>query len=313
MSKRRLNILPLHEVKEQEGSVALGRFPSYLHRSLPAGNTLWKTHDVLNSQRLPTVCEEAHCPNLPECYAQKTATFLAMGKECTRSCSFCSIAFSKVPAALEEDEPMRLATSVKQLGLRHVVITMVARDDLPDGGATHLAKIMGAVRSENPGATIEVLTSDFAGNHEALKSVLDAAPEIFNHNVETVRALTPRVRHKATYERSLSLLAFAKSYGPKTMYVKSGLMLGLGEHKEEVHETLCDLAAISCDIVTIGHYLQPSRNKLNVKAFVTPEDFASYAAFGEQCGIAHVYAGPFVRSSYNAATLFHALEGHKNV
>lgn len=299
---RKLPLLP--DLPEEEAKTDLkGRFPSWLHRKLPKGGALWKTHDVLNQFRLPTVCEEAKCPNLPECYSQKTATFLAMGKSCTRNCGFCSIDFSKTPKPLEEDEPLRLAESVKALGLKHVVITMVARDDLEDGGASHLAKIIVGVRKINPGVSIEVLTSDFAGNEKALQCVLDARPEIFNHNIETVRELTPRVRHKATYERTLSILRYVKTVSRGT-YVKSGLMLGLGETPSQVQATLRDLYEAGCDIITMGHYLQPTREKLRVKSFVTPEEFEAYATYARTLGVAHVYAGPFVRSSYNAASLY---------
>lgn len=300
----KLNILPPNFDQENENSVVgLGRFPKWLHRRLPKTNELWKTHDILNTHRLPTVCEEARCPNLLECYSKKTATFLAMGKACTRSCPFCSIDFSKTPKPLEEDEPLRLAQSVKELGLTHVVITMVARDDLVDGGALHLARIIEKVRQINEKVTLEVLTSDFSGNEEAYNLVLEARPEIFNHNIETVRALTPKVRHKATYERSLALLSYAKKSG-KVLFVKSGLMLGLGETSEEIEETLYDLQKAGCDIVTMGQYLQPENHALKVKAFIPPEEFERYARLGEKLGLKHVYAAPFVRSSYNAASLF---------
>lgn len=303
---RRLNVLPENQEKKEDETASVcgtGRFPSWLHRKLPKTNTLWQTHSVLNTHRLPTVCEEAKCPNLLECYSKKTATFLAMGKTCTRSCPFCSIDFSKAPKPLEKDEPQRLAASVKALGLKHVVITMVARDDLPDGGALHLFEIIQEVRRQNEGATIEVLTSDFQGNEEALDIVLKAKPEIFNHNIETVRALTPKVRHKATYDRTLSLLSYIKKSGVK-LFIKSGLMLGLGEEKGQVEETLNDLHDAGCDIVTIGQYLQSDHYKLKVKSFVHPDMFESYAEYGRNIGIKHVFAGPFVRSSYNAASVF---------
>jgi len=276
---------------------------------MPNGKGVWETHRILDSHRLPTVCEEAKCPNLLECYSQKTATFLALGKACTRNCGFCDIDFSATPKGLEADEPQRLAQSVKELGLRHVVITMVARDDLPDGGANQLVKIIQAVRAVNEGVTIEILTSDFEGKEESLALVLSARPDIFNHNLETVRELTPRVRHRATYERTLHVLQYAKSYG-QNMYVKSGIMVGLGETQEQVKSSLEDLRAAGCDIVTIGHYLQPNRQKLRVKSFVTPEQFEEYAVYGRSIGIPHMYSGPFVRSSYNAASLFNTLKEH---
>lgn len=297
----KLNVLP-----ENPDPKSRGRFPSWLHRKLPKGGNLWKTHAVLDENRLPTVCEEARCPNLLECYSKKTATFLVMGSACTRSCGFCDIDFAKNPLPLEKDEPKRLARSVKALGLSHVVITMVARDDLEDGGAAHLASIIRAVREENTSARVEVLTSDFAGNLEALDTVLNEKPEIFNHNIETVRSLTPRVRHKATYDRTLQMLRHAKK-SALSMYVKSGFMVGLGESQEEVHETLRDLHATGVEIVTIGQYLQPNRRKLLVKSFPTPDEFNAYAEYGKSIGIPFVYSGPFVRSSYNAAEVFSQL------
>lgn len=299
---KRLNILPNNPEQEQEGgAVKLGRFPSWLHRRLPKGSELAQTGKILAQHRLHTVCEEAKCPNLLECWSHKTATFLIMGKECTRNCGFCDIDFSKAPKPLEADEPLRVSESVRELGLRHVVITMVARDDLPDGGSGHFVRVMEEVRRGNPGVTIEVLTSDFAGHPSAWQTVLDASPEIFNHNIETVRELTPRVRHKATYDRTLELLRYASSHRSSArMKVKSGLMVGLGETEGQVFQTLKDLKEAGCDIVTIGQYLQSNRQKLLVKAFVTPEQFKKYESFGYQIGLSYLYSGPFVRSSYNA-------------
>lgn len=293
MAENKLNILP--ENKEAE----TGRFPSWLHYKLPKGGSLFKTNDILRKYKLNTVCEEAKCPNRLECYSKKTATFLALGKQCTRSCGFCSIDFSKAPKAPEADEPERIAQSSKELGLKHVVITMVARDDLSDGGAEHIASIIRETRKTNPGVTIEVLTSDFSGNFSAIDLVLDEQPDIFNHNIETVRSLTPRIRHKATYDRTLSVLSYVKEQ-KKSGFVKSGIMVGLGETKEEVEETLRDLHQCGCDIVTIGHYLQSTSHNLRVKSFVTPEEFKSYEEYGYALGIKHMYCGPFVRSSYNA-------------
>ncbi len=304
MNRKKLNILPENtEEADPDRAVGPGRFPKWLHRKLPPGNALWETQKIVNNNRLPTVCEEARCPNLLECWSQKTATFLAMGKECTRNCGFCSIDFSKKPKALEEDEPKRLAHSVEELQLKHVVITMVARDDLPDGGASHLAKIIAEIRLRKPDVTIEVLTSDFDGNEASLRTILEANPEIFNHNVETVRRLTPRVRHKATYERSLSILKNCSLAAPH-IFVKSGLMVGLGETVEEVQETICDMKEAGCQIITMGQYLQPDNHKLRVKEFVTPEQFEEYAAFGRKIGVKFMFCGPFVRSSYNAASIF---------
>jgi lipoic acid synthetase len=301
---KKLNILPDNpESGDSTDVVGSGRFPSWLHRRLPTTNQLWRTQKILDEHRLPTVCEEARCPNHLECWSQKTATFLAMGKTCTRNCGFCSIGFSNQPPSLEEDEPQRIAYSVKQLDLKHVVITMVARDDLEDGGSHHLSKIVAEVRHQNPSSTIEVLTSDFNGNLEALKRIIDCKPEIFNHNIETVRSLSSRVRHRATYERTLSVLKIVSRSGGSIL-VKSGLMVGLGEKQEEVHETIRDLKDAGCQIVTIGQYLQPDRHKLRVKEFVTPQQFEAYAAYGKAIGIKYMYCGPFVRSSYNAGAVF---------
>lgn len=302
VKKSRLNILPNNPEQHKEGDVVgPGRFPSWLHRKLPKGADLWKTGTIIQENRLHTVCEEARCPNLLECWSKKTATFLIMGKECTRSCGFCSIDFAKTPKALEDDEPERVADSVLKLKLKHVVITMVARDDLSDGGAAHLARVIHAIRTASPESTIEVLTSDFRGEAESLRIVLNARPDIFNHNIETVRELTPKVRHTATYDKTLSVLKYASTHSSHgCMPVKSGLMVGLGETAEQVRTTLRDLKDAGCQIVTIGQYLQPHNHKLRVKAFVTPDEFAAYEVYGISIGIPYMYCGPFVRSSYNA-------------
>ncbi len=294
----KLNRLPINP-ESYEGEEPRGRFPSWLHRNLPKGANLFKTNAILEKYRLNTVCEEAKCPNRFECYSNKTATFLALGKECTRNCGFCDIDFSKAPRAPEADEPLRIAGSVKELGLQHVVITMVARDDLPDQGSSHIAAIIRTVRQECPGVSIEVLTSDFSGEQTALDRVLAEKPDVFNHNIETVRELTPRVRHRATYDRTLSVLRHVKESG-LAGHLKSGLMVGLGETEPQVEETITDLRNAGCDIITIGQYLQANHRKLLVKAFVTPEQFKQYETFGYSIGIKQMYCGPFVRSSYNA-------------
>ena len=315
---RSLNVLPsnpeITEKNEEENQVVKpGRFPSWLHRPLPKGNQLQQTGNILSDHRLHTVCEEAKCPNLLECWSRKTATFLVMGKECTRNCGFCDIDFSKNPKPLEEDEPKRIGESVKELGLKHVVITMVARDDLEDGGSLQLAKIMNEVRLQNRHITLEVLTSDFAGNKQAWQTILDAAPNIFNHNIETVRELTPRIRHKATYDRTLEMLHYIASHRSHSqMKVKSGLMVGLGETDEQVYQTLKELKEAGCDIVTIGQYLQPNRQKLMVKSFVSPTHFKKYEEFGYALGIPYLYCGPFIRSSYNADRVIQDLYSTEN-
>lgn len=294
--KSKLNILP----ENPEEDASLGRFPSWLHRNLPKGGALHKTGELLKKYRLNTVCEEAKCPNRFECYSKKTATFLALGKECTRNCGFCDIDFSKTPKGAEADEPNRIALSVKELGLKHVVITMVARDDLEDGGAAHIAAIIRETRTINPGCTIELLTSDFEGKFASIDTVLAESPEIYNYNVETVQRLSPRVRHKATYERTLSILSYIKASG-KTNFVKSGLMVGMGETREEVFATIDDLKQAGCSIITIGQYLQANKRKLLVKEFIHPDVFKSYEEYGLSIGVKYMHCGPFIRSSYNAA------------
>ncbi len=306
VKRKRLNVLPPNP--QQQEDAPLGRFPSWLHRKLPTGNHLQQTGSLLNSQRLHTVCEEAKCPNRWECWSRQTATFLVMGKECTRACGFCDIATSTTPPPLDADEPRRVAESAKALGLSHVVVTMVARDDIADGGAAHIAQVVAEIRKLSPNSTVELLTSDLGGSEAAWNTVLAAQPEIFNHNIETVRTLTPRVRHKATYDRTLSLLAYTKKHKQTpNMFVKSGIMVGLGETEDEVFATLHDLKNAGCDIVTIGQYLQPNHRKLLVKAFVPPEQFECYANYGRSIGIPHMYCGPFVRSSYNADLVLKAV------
>lgn len=291
---------------DNKPSVEPKRFPKWLHRPMPKGGNLFKTSGIIENYNLNTVCEEAKCPNRWECYSEKTATFLALGSACTRACGFCDIDFSKEPPPPEEDEPKRIALSVKELGLKHAVITMVARDDLPDKGALQIKRIIEEIRAENPGATVEVLTSDFSGDLEALETVLSAKPEIFNHNIETVERLTKRIRHKATYERTLKVLNHAKKVNG-ALYIKSGLMVGMGEEEAEVKQTLSDLFSAGVDIVTIGQYLQASQKKLRVKDFIHPDTFKLYETFGRNIGFKEVYSGPFVRSSYNAAKILEKL------
>ncbi len=300
--QRRLNVLPQNPQRDEDGrAVKIGRFPSWLHRSLSKGGEREETENILSKNRLHTVCEEAKCPNLAECWSRGTATFLVMGRSCTRSCGFCDIDFAKIPGPLDPEEPLRVAKAAQEMGLRHIVITMVARDDLVDGGSGHLVEVMKCVRIFNAEAKVEVLTSDFSGNESSWQAILEADPDVFNHNIETVRELTCRVRHKATYERTLALLRYASLHRlrPATK-IKSGLMVGLGETDAQVFQALVDLKEAGCDGVTIGQYLQPRRNKLQVKAFVTPEKFKQYEEFGYRLGFSFVFSGPFVRSSYHA-------------
>ena len=279
-----------------------GRFPPWLHRNIPEGNALFETDKIINSHCLHTVCNEAKCPNRMECYSKKTATFLVMGKECTRSCSFCNVAYNATPSPLDNNEPERISSSVEELSLKHVVITMVTRDDLEDGGASHLKKIIKSIRRDSPNITIEVLTSDFNGNTQAYDLVLEEKPEIFNHNIETVHNLSSKIRHKASYDRSLSVLQYAKENSANIL-IKSGLMVGLGETPKQVQDTIDDLYEVGCDVITIGQYLQPGKKNVVVKEFIHPRQFREYEEYGLSVGVKYMHCGPFVRSSYNAATI----------
>jgi len=253
---------------------------------------------VLREVGVRTVCEEARCPNIGECFSRPTATFMIAGTRCTRRCGFCAVDTAR-PAPLDPDEPRRIAEASRRMGLRHVVVTAVARDDLGDGGAAHFAATVRAVRVALPSARIEVLTPDFKGDESALRTVLDAAPDVFNHNLETVARLSRAVRPQASYRRSLDVLARAKQLRPSAV-TKSGLMVGLGETADEVRAAMADLRAAACDALTIGQYLQPTRTHLSVVEYVAPETFAEYAKLGRVLGFRHVAAGPFVRSSYHA-------------
>ena len=314
------------------------RLPPWLRKRIPAGGEAAEVRRLLAELGLATVCSGAHCPNLPECYARGTATFLILGNSCTRSCRFCAIE-KRPPGALREDEPHAVAEAAARLKLRHVVITSVTRDDLADGGAGHFARTIRAVRERLLRSIIEVLTPDFRGSHEAIETVLAAGPDIFNHNVETVPRLYAAIRPEADYRRSLDVLAHVKSRlaagggdqcgtaglssrgelaqdstaGQASratsacghrIYTKSGLMLGLGETADEVRACLADLRAAGCDIVTIGQYLAPSAAHQAVARFVDPAEFAAWEAEARALGFAAVASGPFVRSSYQAESVF---------
>lgn len=275
------------------------RLPEWLRIRLPGNDSFASTRALLNELKLHTVCESARCPNHWECWGKGTATFMIGGDRCTRACSFCAVSTAK-PLPLEADEPFRVAEATKRMRLRHVVITGVARDDLADGGADHFARSIEAVRSLNPGTIIEVLTPDFNSNDAALDRVFEAAPHIFNHNLETVRRLTPSVRSRATYDRSLEVLQKAKSRGRSGLFTKSGLMLGLGETETELFEAMSELRNAGCDILTLGQYLQPTLKHLPVAEFVSPETFKKYGDQARSLGFVHVASGPMVRSSYHA-------------
>jgi lipoic acid synthetase len=255
--------------------------------------------DILRDLDLNTVCEEASCPNIGECFNAGTATFLIMGPACTRACPYCDIDFEKKPKALDPTEPTRLAEAVRRMGLNHVVITSVNRDDLPDGGAEQFRQCIAAVRSASPGTTIEVLIPDLCGNWDALAAILDAAPEVLNHNTETIARLYRRVRPQGDYQRTLELLQRAKAMAPWT-YTKSGIMVGLGETDEEVRQAMADLRSVDCDILTLGQYLQPSPKHLAVQSFITPEQFDAWRVAGEAMGFLQVVSSPLTRSSYHA-------------
>ncbi len=272
--------------------------PAWFRLKLPTAPEFANTTALVRDLRLHTVCESAHCPNRWECWSRSTATFMIAGNRCTRACGFCAVDTSK-PFPLEADEPARVAEGCHRLGLRHVVITMVARDDLKDGAAAHVAQTIRDVRDRNPGIIIEVLTSDFNGRPDSIRAVLDASPDIFNHNIETVERLTPSVRSRAKYHRSLDVLRIARGHAP-TMITKSGLMLGLGETDEEISTALRDLRATGCDIVTIGQYLQPSPAHLPVARWVEPDEFNRWGRLASQLGFRSVASGPLVRSSYHA-------------
>lgn len=283
----------------QRSNPSRPRLPEWLRLKLPTSDSFSRTRSLLDELKLHTVCESAKCPNHWECWSKGTATFMIAGDRCTRACHFCAVSTAK-PLALEADEPARVAEATRRMRLKHVVITAVARDDLKDGGAEHFRQTIEKVRELNPGIVIEVLVPDFLDNDAAIENVLSANPHIYNHNLETVRRLTPSVRHRATYDRSLSVLKKVKAKRSDTIYTKSGLMLGLGETEEELFQALRDLRNSNCDILTLGQYLQPTLQHLPVKEFVTPEKFAEYKTVAEEMGFVHVASGPMVRSSYHA-------------
>jgi lipoic acid synthetase len=276
------------------------RLPSWLKRRLPAGNENFYTHGLLRELKLETVCENARCPNRPECYSRRTATFMVLGNVCTRPCGFCSVPRGET-LDVEDDEPERVAEAAARLGLKHVVITSVTRDDLPDGGAEHFARCVAAVRART-GAAVEVLTPDFLGDAAAIDRVIDARPEVYNHNLETVPRLYRKVRGKADYRRSLDLLERVKQRAPDIV-TKSGLMLGIGETVGELFDVLADLRDVGCDVLTLGQYLAPTLKHIPVARFVPPEEFDALAADARKLGFREVAAGPFVRSSYHAAEM----------
>jgi len=273
--------------------------PDWLRVKAPQWERVGAVKAILQDLGLNTVCEEASCPNIGECFQAGTATFLIMGPACTRACPYCDIDFEKKPQALDPTEPLRLAESVRRMGLSHVVITSVNRDDLADGGASQFVACIEAVRRESPKTTIEVLIPDLCGNWNALDTILAAKPEVLNHNTETVPRLYRRVRPQGDYQRSLELLRRTRELAP-SVYTKSGLMAGLGETDAEVQQVMDDLRAVDCDILTLGQYLQPSPKHLPVVEFVTPDQFNTWRDVGEAKGFLQVVSSPLTRSSYHA-------------
>ncbi|MDR4464605.1 MAG: lipoyl synthase [Nitrospira sp.] len=297
-----MNFVPLDQLRTpssitaQSSINARPRLPSWFKVNAKTGPDYLEIKDTLERLGLHTICEEARCPNRWECWNARTATFLILGDICTRRCHYCSVETGR-PLPVDEKEPSRVAEAVRALGLRHAVITSVNRDELPDGGASVFAETIRQTRQVNPSCTIEVLIPDFEGNEVALAMVCAEKPDILNHNIETVRRLFPSIRPQGKYQRSIDLLARAKQHGMKT---KSGLILGMGETLEEVRDVMRDLRAVDCQIITIGQYLQPTRDHLPVAKFYEPSEFALLEEEGLAMGFTHVESGPLVRSSYHA-------------
>lgn len=283
-----------------DASLHLDKKPDWIKVRLPNNPVFWDTKSMIKDLSLVTVCEEAQCPNRWECWGQGTATFMIAGEKCTRACGFCAVKTAK-PDALEDDEPQRVAEATKRMNLNHVVITAVARDDLKDGGAEHFQNTIEAVRETNPGIVIEVLVPDFNDKDWALDLVMKARPHIFNHNLETVERLTPLVRSRAKYHRSLAVLKKAKEMAGGKVATKSGIMLGLGEKPEEIEQAMDDLRAADVTVLTLGQYLRPTPMHLPVVDYVKPEKFEEWKEMALAKGFRHVASGPLVRSSYHAA------------
>lgn len=273
--------------------------PDWLRVKAPQWERVGNVKEILRDLALNTVCEEASCPNIGECFSAGTATFLIMGPACTRACPYCDIDFEKKPQALDPTEPGRLAEAVRRMKLNHVVITSVNRDDLADGGAMQFVRCIEGVRAVSPQTTIEVLIPDLCANWDALAVILQAAPEVLNHNTETISRLYRRVRPQGNYDRTLELIRRSRQLAP-SVYTKSGIMVGLGETDAEIRACMQDLRAVDCDILTIGQYLQPSQKHLKVDNFIHPEQFAAWKAFGEEIGFLQVVSSPLTRSSYHA-------------
>lgn len=281
------------------------RKPDWLKKKLPDGKPMHEMRHMLRSLQLHTICESALCPNIGECWGEKTATLMIMGEICTRRCGFCDVTTGR-PLPLDPDEPEKVAEAIAEMGLEHAVITTVTRDDLPDGGARHFAETIRAVHRRCPGTTVEVLISDFDAREDLLSIVLEARPEVLAHNLETVERLHRKVRPRFRYERSLEVLAMSRRLAPD-IWTKSNIMVGLGETEEEVIQMMKDLRAVDCDFLTIGQYLRPSARHLPVREFVHPDKFRKYQEIAEDLGFKYVFSGPFVRSSYQAGSALKAV------
>ncbi|MEK6756955.1 MAG: lipoyl synthase [Bacteroidota bacterium] len=289
--------LIIREIPDQQPESPKPRRPEWLKAKIPGGETYARLKNLIDAHRLHTVCEEARCPNMGECWHAGTATFMILGDICTRSCGFCAVKTGRPDYGLDWDEPRRVVDAIKLMGVRHAVITSVNRDERKDGGSPIFAEIIRLIRKELPGVTVEVLIPDFKGSEEALNTVLDARPDILNHNLETVPRLYKTVRPQANYRQSLEVLERSKRRGFTT---KTGLMLGIGERTEEVVDVMKDIREVNCDILTLGQYLQPTKDHLPIDRFVHPDEFRMLKELGLEMGFKHVESGPLVRSSYHA-------------
>ncbi len=299
-----------HPEKQKNPDRPAGRKPDWIRVPAPQGKLYAETKDIVRKHKLTTVCEEAGCPNIGECWQQKHATFMIMGEVCTRACAFCNVATGK-PEALDKLEPLRVGVATKQMGLKHVVVTSVDRDDLPDSGADHFVKTIQGIRMKSPETTVEILPGDFRGNQSDWDMVIHARPDVFNHNLETVPRLYPTIRPGARYFRSLSLLARVKAVDP-SMFTKSGLMVGLGETKEEVGQVMDDMRAAGIDFITIGQYLQPTPKHARVMKWWTPEEFEQLTKMAKNKGFLMVSATPLTRSSHHAGDDFAKLKAARD-
>ena len=299
-----------HPEKQKNPDRPAGKKPDWIRVPAPQGEVFAETQDIVKKHKLTTVCEEAGCPNIGECWTQKHATFMIMGEVCTRACAFCNVATGK-PNELDKYEPLRVAVATMQMGLKHVVVTAVDRDDLSDSGADHYVKTIGAIRMKSPGTTIEILPGDFKGDLDAIDAVIAAKPDVFNHNMETVPRLYPTIRPGSRYFRSLNLLRRVKEVDPQ-QFTKSGLMVGLGETKEEILQVMDDMRSADIDFITIGQYLQPTPKHAPVEKWWTPEEFTDLEKVAKRKGFLHASCSPLTRSSHHAGDDFAKLKAARD-